>query len=132
MDRRGFFYKRFRDHFPYDLTPDQDRLFSEIAGFLVGDDHDILVVNGYAGTGKTTALAAVIEAMDDLRPVKTMKIETVKIVDTTFFNRSSPTPCPVFIIFVFFQIAISTCRFLVVFSFETSFSHSFVCVATWL
>ena len=70
MDRRGFFYKRFRDHFPYDLTPDQDRLFSEIAGFLVGDDHDILVVNGYAGTGKTTALAAVIEAMDDLRPVK--------------------------------------------------------------
>ena len=69
MDRSGFFYKRFRDHFPYDLTPGQDRLFSEIASFLVGDDHDILVVDGYAGTGKTTALAAVIEAMDDLRPV---------------------------------------------------------------
>ena len=69
MDRSDFFYKRFRNHFQYELTPDQDRLFSEIASFLVGDDHDILVVDGYAGTGKTTALAAVIEAMDDLRPV---------------------------------------------------------------
>ena len=69
MDRSDFFYKRFRNHFQYELTPGQDRLFSEIASFLVGDDHDILVVDGYAGTGKTTALAAVIEAMDDLRPV---------------------------------------------------------------
>ena len=68
MDRSGFFYKRFRDHFPYGITSDQDRLFSDIADFITGDDHDILVVNGYAGTGKTTALAAVIEALDDLRP----------------------------------------------------------------
>ncbi len=68
MDRSGFFYKRFRDHFPYGITSDQDRLFSDIADFITGDNHDILVVNGYAGTGKTTALAAVIEALDDLRP----------------------------------------------------------------
>ncbi len=70
MDRSGFFYKRFRDHFPYDLTPDQDRLFSDIADFLTSDDHDILVVNGYAGTGKTSAIAAVIDSFDDLRPVR--------------------------------------------------------------
>ncbi len=69
MDRSGFFYKRFRACFPYDITADQDRLFTDVADFLAGDEHDILVVNGYAGTGKTTAMAAVIEALDELRPV---------------------------------------------------------------
>ena len=69
MDRSGFFYKRFRACFPYDITSDQDRLFTDVADFLAGDEHDILVVNGYAGTGKTTAMAAVIEALDELRPV---------------------------------------------------------------
>ncbi|MBQ9400444.1 MAG: AAA family ATPase [Bacteroidales bacterium] len=34
-----------------------------MAAFLTGDDSDILVVNGYAGTGKTTAMAAVIASM---------------------------------------------------------------------
>ena len=68
MDRSGFFYKRFKEHFPYDMTSDQDRLFMDIAGFIVSDDHDILVVNGYAGTGKTTAVAAVIEGNGQKKP----------------------------------------------------------------
>ena len=41
-------------------TPCQDALFASLARFLSTDDGDIFVVNGYAGTGKTTALAAVI------------------------------------------------------------------------
>ncbi len=39
----------------------------DIAAFLTSDDGDILVVNGYAGTGKTTVLAAVVAAFTDLR-----------------------------------------------------------------
>ena len=46
MDRGDFFYRRFKDFFPYDGTEDQDRLFREIAGFVTCDDADILVVNG--------------------------------------------------------------------------------------
>ena len=68
MDRGDFFYRRFKDFFPYDGTEDQDRLFREIAGFVTCDDADILVVNGYAGTGKTSAIASVIQSFDDLRP----------------------------------------------------------------
>lgn len=69
MDRGGFFYDRFIRHFRYALTADQDRLLRDIADFITCDDADILVVNGHAGTGKTTALAAVIDALDELRPV---------------------------------------------------------------
>ena len=80
MDRGGFFYRRFKDRFPYGMTADQDRLFSDIAGFLVDDDHDILVINGYAGTGKTTAIAAVISALDDLRPVREGELEEICVL----------------------------------------------------
>lgn len=73
MYRGEFFYKRFKDNFPYDGTEDQDRLFQEIADFVTCDDADILVVNGYAGTGKTSAIAAVIRAFDDLRPKRVDK-----------------------------------------------------------
>ena len=67
MDRGEFLYKSFLDHFSAEPTPCQDRLFRKVADFAVGDDADILVVNGYAGTGKTTAIAAVINAFRELK-----------------------------------------------------------------
>ena len=66
MDRSDFLYKGFLGRFPYEATPCQDALMREIAEFLTSDDGDILVVNGYAGTGKTTAMAAVIGTMTSL------------------------------------------------------------------
>ena len=66
MDRAGFLYDLFLRRFPYEPTPCQDRLLRDLAEFLTGDDADILVVNGYAGTGKTTALAAVVSTFTDL------------------------------------------------------------------
>ena len=61
MDRSDFLYKEFLGRFSYELTPCQDSLLHGIASFLTGDDADIMVVNGYAGTGKTTALSAVVD-----------------------------------------------------------------------
>lgn len=65
MDRAGFLYKSFREHFPYECTPCQERLFGSVASFVCGDE-DILVVNGYAGTGKTSALSAVVSSLTSL------------------------------------------------------------------
>ena len=67
MDRAGFLYHEFLRRLPYEPTSCQDRLMQDIADFLTGDDADILVVNGYAGTGKTTALSAVVSAFSDLK-----------------------------------------------------------------
>lgn len=66
MDRAGFLYNTFCQHFPYQATSGQTGLFRRLASFLTGDDGDILVVNGYAGTGKTSALAAVVAAFRDI------------------------------------------------------------------
>lgn len=57
------FYDDFIRAFSYEPTPCQDRFFHTVDNFLSSDDGDILVVNGYAGTGKTSAVAAVINAL---------------------------------------------------------------------
>ena len=66
MDRAGFLYEQFVKKFKIEPTPCQDGLFRDVANFVTCDDADILVVNGYAGTGKTTAMSAVIRALRDV------------------------------------------------------------------
>ncbi len=66
MDRAAFLETQFLKRFKAEPTPCQSRLFRDVAAFVTCDDADILVVNGYAGTGKTTALSAVIAALKDV------------------------------------------------------------------
>ena len=66
MDRAAFLETQFLKRFKAEPTPCQARLFRDVAAFVTCDDADILVVNGYAGTGKTTALSAVIAALKDV------------------------------------------------------------------
>ena len=67
MGSSDFLYERFRKAFRYEATECQDRLLGNIASFLTWDDGDIMVVNGYTGTGKTTVVASVISALDDFQ-----------------------------------------------------------------
>ena len=76
MDRSDFLFKVFIRRFSYEPTSCQEALMHKIASFLTGDDGDILVVNGYAGTGKTTAISVVIDALEE------MKLHTVLLAPT--------------------------------------------------
>lgn len=67
MGSSDFLYERFRTAFRYEATECQDKLLRDIASFLTWDDGDIMVVNGYAGTGKTTVVASVISALADFQ-----------------------------------------------------------------
>ena len=67
MDRCEQLYKGFLSRFSSTPTPCQDGFFHDVASFVTCDDSDILVVNGYAGTGKTTAISAVISYLRSLR-----------------------------------------------------------------
>ena len=66
MDRSAFLYQSFLSRLPYEPTSCQQGMLHATASFLTSDDGDILVVNGYAGTGKTTAVSAVVSALDAL------------------------------------------------------------------
>lgn len=63
MGRIDFLYSEFVSRLPFEPTPCQDNMLKAVSEFISGDDGDILVVNGYAGTGKTTAVSAVISVM---------------------------------------------------------------------
>ena len=65
MGRADFLYSRFREHFAYEPTECQDNFLRQMGEFLTGDDGDILILNGYAGTGKTTAVASVVAALKE-------------------------------------------------------------------
>ncbi len=53
--------------FGFEPTECQAKLFSNLSDFLSTDEDDILVVNGYAGTGKTTAISAAINTLSAYR-----------------------------------------------------------------
>ena len=67
MGRADFLYSGFLSKFKYEPTACQEGLLREVADFISSDEDDILVVNGYAGTGKTTAISAVISVLKDYK-----------------------------------------------------------------
>ncbi len=67
MGRSEFLYRRFIANLPFEPTSCQDSLLMTVSDFACADDGDILVVNGYAGTGKTSAIAAVIASLKEFQ-----------------------------------------------------------------
>lgn len=63
MGKADFLYSGFVAALKHEPTSCQDALLRKTADFISSDDDDILVVNGYAGTGKTTAVASVINVL---------------------------------------------------------------------
>ena len=66
MGKADFLYKTFVSRLQYEATSCQDSMLRKVADFI-GDDDDIMIVNGYAGTGKTTAMSAVISVMKEYK-----------------------------------------------------------------
>ena len=67
MGRADFLYTGFISKLAYPPTTCQDALLRKVADFVSSDEDDILVVNGYAGTGKTTAVSAVITLLKEYK-----------------------------------------------------------------
>lgn len=76
MGQTDFLYQAFISRLRYEPTSCQEELLHKVADFMSGDDEDIMVVNGYAGTGKTTAISSVIAVM------KEYKVKTVLLAPT--------------------------------------------------
>jgi exodeoxyribonuclease-5 len=54
-----------RENLGYEATGSQDRLMDLLASFIApGNEMDVLLVNGYAGTGKTTLVRSLVRTLD--------------------------------------------------------------------
>ncbi len=67
MSSETFIYDKCRSHFPYTPSEDQVNLIQELSAFLMQvDEQDVMLVNGYAGTGKTSVIAAFVKTLKEL------------------------------------------------------------------
>ena len=61
------FYRILQQHFPFSPTSKQDIFFQQIAEFVTnGDNNEIFVLKGYAGTGKTTVISTIVNNLAEI------------------------------------------------------------------
>ncbi len=59
--------KLLHDNLGYEATKDQGKLIDKAAGFIVNVDiNEILLIKGYAGTGKTTFISSLVKTLSSL------------------------------------------------------------------
>ena len=64
----NYLEKEIRSRFPHPPTPDQERALGLLAAFLTSTDPDTaFLLRGYAGTGKTSLVGALVRTLDALR-----------------------------------------------------------------
>lgn len=65
MAVEDYLYGSLVAHMPFTPSEDQQRLFRSLAAFLHNQD-SIFILNGYAGTGKTTAMSALVGTLKEM------------------------------------------------------------------
>jgi len=61
-----FLYDKMTSKLGFSPTSCQDSLFKSLSQFVAGKDkHELMLINGYAGTGKTSAIAALVGTLKE-------------------------------------------------------------------
>jgi len=66
MGIEQYIYQKIQEHLPFEPSGDQDKLFRALSAFMTSGD-PVFILNGYAGTGKTTAMAALVGALREIK-----------------------------------------------------------------
>ena len=62
------FHQRFLDHFGFVPTESQRIAMERLTDFIYEKgEHRLFILQGYAGTGKTSLVSALVKALDDIR-----------------------------------------------------------------
>jgi len=65
---QNFISSQILDQLPFEPTEQQTRLIDELGVFLMSTDKDkIFLLKGYAGTGKTSVVSALVRALNELK-----------------------------------------------------------------
>ncbi|WP_071147121.1 ATP-dependent DNA helicase [Bacteroides ihuae] len=64
----NYLERQIKENFPYEPTLEQERAVSLLADFLLSPKNEaVFVLRGYAGTGKTSLVGALVKTMDALQ-----------------------------------------------------------------
>lgn len=60
----NFFLEKIKENFPFQPTPEQDEVLEKIVDFMfMRDEETLFLLKGYAGTGKSSLLGALVKTM---------------------------------------------------------------------
>ena len=63
-----FLTNKITSHFPFPPTEEQDALIKALAAFLMSHEtHEVFLLKGFAGTGKTTVISALVRSFVELQ-----------------------------------------------------------------
>lgn len=60
-------YEVFKSYFPFEPTTGQNETMQRVSEFLADKSQKIFVIGGYAGTGKTTLVSALVELLPHIK-----------------------------------------------------------------
>ena len=64
----SYLSRQITQNFPYDPTEDQVLALNLLSNFLLSEESDsLLLLKGYAGTGKTSLVGALVKTMTELK-----------------------------------------------------------------
>ncbi|MDR3118590.1 MAG: AAA family ATPase [Mediterranea sp.] len=64
----NYLARQIKDNFPYSPTFEQENVINALSTFLLGRSNDAaFILRGYAGTGKTSLIGALVKTMDKLQ-----------------------------------------------------------------
>lgn len=65
---KNYVINNILSHLPFEPTPNQKELVDKLTNLLTSPEQsDILIVNGYAGTGKTTIISAFVKYLSEIQ-----------------------------------------------------------------
>jgi ATP-dependent exoDNAse (exonuclease V) alpha subunit len=87
-------YKKLLSHFPFKPTSDQERLMEKMSLFLADDEvRKVFILRGYAGTGKTSFIKALVNTLPEIGYKFTLMSPTGRAakVITDYTNENAST-----------------------------------------
>ena len=64
----NYLERQIKENFPYLPTPEQDLAVKSLSEFLLSREKDgVFLLRGYAGTGKTSLVGALVKTLDKLQ-----------------------------------------------------------------
>ena len=90
MGKVDFLYSGFVSRLQYEPTSCQEGLLRKVADFVSSDESDILVVNGYAGTGKTTIISSLVKTLPYIKKKAVLLAPTGRAAKVMSFYSGRP------------------------------------------
>ena len=66
MDKK-LFLEKISTNFPFSFTKEQEKIINELSDYIISTStRNIFLLKGYAGTGKTTLISALVKSLSSV------------------------------------------------------------------